>query len=281
MLWELVSRWHTLLPAMSETLGGSGYYYIITDVSGAHVFIGITFFVGSTHHNGTDVTSFYEPLVSWAESKLSWASPELVVTTIEVFPKVSYLFDKSLTGSDSGQGKTNILGSRLLSKSLLSTPSGVSKIVAQFKSISTLGESFNVIIGHIVAGGAVSTNKVDSALLPAWRKALVHIVITHGWKEGTSFAEQARIKRLMTFEMVPRLKALDWDTVGRRQTMGAYLNEADKEEVGWRDSFWGDNYARLRRVKDRWDGKGVFWCRPCVGSEDWDREGVCRIYVRE
>jgi len=116
---------------------------------------------------------------------------------------------------------------------------------------------------------------VDSAMHPAWRKAVTHFLVSLGWNAGDSFDKQDKIKELMTHQVVPKLKALDWD--GEKQTMGAYFNEADKEEQNWQDSFWGKNYGRLKEIKKKWDPSGVFWCRPCVGSEEWDKEGICKL----
>ena len=54
---------------------------------------------------------------------------------------------------------------------------------------------------------------------------------------------------------------------------GAYMNEADPTEPEWQKAFWGENYKRLARLKRKWDPRGVFWCRACVGSEEWVVEG--------
>jgi hypothetical protein len=59
---------------------------------------------------------------------------------------------------------------------------------------------------------------------------------------------------------------------------GAYFNEASVDEPGWQQSFWGHaNYARLLAAKLRVDPTGLFTCRNCVGSEQWDKSGTCRI----
>ena len=62
---------------------------------------------------------------------------------------------------------------------------------------------------------------------------------------------------------------------------GAYFNEADYFEVGWQEQFWGmDNYNKLLSIKSTWDPEGLFTCYNCVGSESWDRSGMCRIRPR-
>ena len=43
-----------------------------------------------------------------------------------------------------------------------------------------------------------------------------------------------------------------------------------------RTSFWGDNYARLRAIKDKYDPDGLFFLHHGVGSEDWSADGFTR-----
>ena len=268
-MWELVSRWHALAPAVKDQ-GGSGYYYILPNFleENLNFFIGILFFIGRT--DVKKIEDLFAPLTAWAYENIGGPETGLVNSTvIPPFPASAFFtnFGASSTGSNS------ILGSRLLSRDLLSTPEGVNRTTTALEELSALGGSF---IGHYVTPPQNIT--VDSAVHPAWRKAVSHLVVSTGWDAGDSFAKQAGIRKLLTQEMVPRLKALDWDEKAHKQTMGAYLNEADKEEENWQDSFWGENYGRLSQIKKKWDPDGVFWCRPCVGSEEWDSEGLCRNY---
>lgn len=46
---------------------------------------------------------------------------------------------------------------------------------------------------------------------------------------------------------------------------GAYLNEAHYGEPDWEKTFWGENYGRLLKVKERWDETHIFDCWKCVG----------------
>ena len=48
---------------------------------------------------------------------------------------------------------------------------------------------------------------------------------------------------------------------------GAYVNEADYFEPDWQQSFWGENYPKLARIKRKYDPDGLFTCHHCVGSE--------------
>jgi len=59
---------------------------------------------------------------------------------------------------------------------------------------------------------------------------------------------------------------------------GSYFHETDFYDPLWRQSFWGDDhYNRLYEIKQRYDPKGLYICHHCVGSEDWDATGTCRL----
>jgi FAD/FMN-containing dehydrogenase len=57
---------------------------------------------------------------------------------------------------------------------------------------------------------------------------------------------------------------------------GAYVNECDYFQADWQKAFWGDNYARLARVKRRYDPDGLFTVHHGVGSEAWSADGFTR-----
>jgi FAD/FMN-containing dehydrogenase len=59
--------------------------------------------------------------------------------------------------------------------------------------------------------------------------------------------------------------------------VGSYVAESDFFEEGWRESFWGTNYARLLAVKDKYDPDGLFFVRHGVGSERWSDDGFIRL----
>ena len=56
--------------------------------------------------------------------------------------------------------------------------------------------------------------------------------------------------------------------------------ETDYFEANWQDSFWGDNYARLKRIKQKYDPAGLFFLHHGVGSEDWSADGMTPVAAR-
>ena len=58
---------------------------------------------------------------------------------------------------------------------------------------------------------------------------------------------------------------------------GSYVWETDYFQPNWQDAFWGENYARLRAVKAKYDPGGLFFLHHGVGSEDWSADGFTRV----
>ena len=48
-------------------------------------------------------------------------------------------------------------------------------------------------------------------------------------------------------------------------------------EPDWQYAAFGENYPRLRAIKDTYDPEGMLWCRSCVGSEDWVEDAGGRL----
>ncbi|MBE3045503.1 FAD-binding protein [Candidatus Bathyarchaeota archaeon] len=74
----------------------------------------------------------------------------------------------------------------------------------------------SVIIGHLVANS--DNRDLDTALNPAWRDAVSHVVLGGGWPEGASDEEIQAFRDDVTYRQVAALKSLAPDS-------GAYFNE--------------------------------------------------------
>src|SRR5208337_3873183 len=57
----------------------------------------------------------------------------------------------------------------------------------------------------------------------------------------------------------------------------AYVWESNFFEPNWQQAYFGENYARLRAVKDKYDPDGLFFLHHGVGSEEWSADGFTRL----
>ena len=58
---------------------------------------------------------------------------------------------------------------------------------------------------------------------------------------------------------------------------GSYVNETSYFQPHWQTVFWGANYPKLLKIKQKVDPNGLFYCHHCVGSEFWQPGGMCRV----
>ncbi|CAG8899453.1 unnamed protein product [Penicillium egyptiacum] len=266
--WEAMTDFHAAIPSLNDA-GAGGYYFIIPDMPFNRTLVStlsiLLFFPNQTDIAKTD--RLFAPL----RSKLNATAGVMAQYTSTLFPSTRQVFSGLFIRGTDSTGKTVILGSRLFSRDLLVSPDGPEHLVNAWKKLE-----FNpgdTITGHIVAGGAVAKNSetVDSALNPAWRKAVTHMDFARSWAPNATLAQQQAVIRNLTEVDMPILKAVE----GCK--MGSYMNEANAYEPDFQKEFWGSNYLRLYEIKQKWDPNGLFIARKGVGSEDWDDAGLCRI----
>lgn len=117
------------------------------------------------------------------------------------------------------------------------------------------------LLGHMIARQTASDYYPETiSMNPAWRKTLVHFVPVEAWADGMDQAIIDQVYQEITNKKVTPLRKLSPDT-------GAYFNEADYNQPDWQWAFFGENYARLKDIKEKYDPNNTFWCRQCVGSE--------------
>jgi hypothetical protein len=268
--WDAFTEWHAALPSLNGA-GGSGYYFGVPDMplnatNSVSIIISLLMFPEKT--DVIEIDRLYQPLAAKLQQidGVKFANGSIPFPTMN-----STIFTMLLKGQSDSTGGTQMLASRLYSKDLLVSRDGPGRLSNAFRSIKW--NPYSEFIGHVVAGGAVAANadKVDSAVNPAWRKAISHLLFSGSWEANATLAEQNAIIKNMTDVEIPIIRSVEGE-----DQMGAYLNEANGYEPGFQAAFWGANYPRLYSIKQKWDPKGLFIARKGVGSEDWDDAGLCR-----
>lgn len=264
--WGGVQAFHNHLVELNDH-GGSGYYLLapqlpVTESQTEAAGVLFMFFVNQTDMSAVD------PLFSPLISDLKNATGVEPSYSTYAFPSMSNMYATFFSGNDT-TGTMVRLGSQLMSRSLFETGSS-QKLTNVMERLGVGLDSY--ILGVALAGGQVARNRdIESALNPAWRETLLHMIFTRALSPNMSFAEQEAIATNVT-EGVSQLKSVE------SARMGAYLNEADADEPNFQQSFWGSNYPRLRAIKAERDPSDLFIVRKGVGSENWDDSGLCRIY---
>ena len=54
---------------------------------------------------------------------------------------------------------------------------------------------------------------------------------------------------------------------------GSYVSESNYFNRNWQSEYWGENYARLKTAKAKYDPDGLFYVHHGVGSEEWSADG--------
>ncbi|KAG0352842.1 hypothetical protein BC939DRAFT_462832 [Gamsiella multidivaricata] len=258
---KVLSRFLSHQVEWSET-GWSGYSYFLRDV------MLVSYYLPDA--NITTAENSLSPFLKYVES----LGNVKINGTVYSFPTFWSCFQagSAATSNDTNAGTNTLLGSRLIPRRNFESSKGISQLTDALINIQgdllNYGNPLGVLITHLVAGGQVTKGtSAETSVLPAWRKALIHIAVGVGWENTTPLAEQKLVARKLT-EATQRLRDI---TPGS----GAYFNEADANEPNWQKNFFGSNYARLKVIKDKVDPAGLFVCRNCVGSEDWSQDFIC------
>ncbi|KAL5322954.1 hypothetical protein ACEPPN_007479 [Leptodophora sp. 'Broadleaf-Isolate-01'] len=137
---------------------------------------------------------------------------------------------------------------------------------------ATANGHFGFVCNAINAQKNIAPPVSENAVQPYWREALLSCIIASVWDWSIPFADMAGRQEEMTKVVDPLMKSI---TPGS----GAYLNEANVLEPDWQKEFYGSNYARLKKIKEKWDPKGLLYGATSVGSESShiDAEGrLCK-----
>lgn len=267
--WNVLEAFHKRLPEIADA-GGAGYYFFLpNDVENGTSTASLTLALFFT--NKTDQAPIKIIADKFIQDAQAFA-PDANYTLQNVPSFIGAIVFGLSSPPYDPTGGIVLLGSRLISRAFISLSGGPQRLGKALRAIYEGSGNKTGYTGHVVADGAVARNagKVQSALNPAWRKAIVHITFGRDWAPDATLAEQIAIREKLTNVEIPMLKTLE-------PGMGTYLNEANAYEADFQTTFWGDNYKRLYRIKQHIDPKGLFITRSGVGSEDWDGDGLCRV----
>ncbi|KAH7329441.1 FAD binding domain protein [Stachybotrys elegans] len=249
--WRMVAKLHSEMPRLKEG-GMQGYYYVLPpSIAGALTIM--WGFVLCNKPNGT-AESLFEPI-----ARLFDENPGTVRYASEIshYPDFFNYWNSTIGFEAVAQSAT--MGSRLLPAQALTD---VDRLSDAFQRATAPSDAQIpvIIIGHMIANS--DNAGLDVPLHPGWRRAVTHLILVEPYRDYIDAAAKEEVYGRMTYERVPILEAL-------APGSGAYFNEADPFDPQFQETFWADNYSRLKSIKDKYDPDSVLWCISCVGSEDW------------
>ncbi|PYH45020.1 putative isoamyl alcohol oxidase [Aspergillus saccharolyticus JOP 1030-1] len=244
LFFQGVARFHELLPAMVDA--GTTLIYEMTD----SIFLinPLTAFNKTSAEAKTILTPFLSALTELGiPYTVSYTQYDSYYDHYE-----KYMGPLPYGNLDVG---TYNYGGRLLPRSVLD--SDVTPLVSALRNITSQG-----IIAVGVGLNVTSSNDTANAIFPEWRKAAVTMQIGAAWNETAPWSQMLAEQYQMTHEAVPQLEAA---TPGA----GAYQNEADFNQLNWKETFFGENYDKLSEIKNKWDPDHVFYVLKGVDSDYW------------
>ncbi|KAJ9657458.1 hypothetical protein H2198_004333 [Neophaeococcomyces mojaviensis] len=259
--WSLVAYFHSQFPTISEA-GGMGYHYMLSGIAspeptyGNDVIYGAWMFPNKTPEEAQAIMNPVEA----AFNTSSWSIDPTYIA-ISTYDTTDNIMLSLASSTSEAAGVDGRLGSWLLDGPALTT--NFTKLKETIKGVMPLPW---LTISHVIAGpgvrNAVATIPNGSnAVNPAWRTAYAHVALPRSWPSHNVTA-----KNFITADLrdkVALLKAL-------APKSGAYINEADPSNPSWKEDYFGKNYPKLLEIKNKYDPQGVFWCKPCVGYDQWD-----------
>ncbi|KAF2738971.1 FAD-binding domain-containing protein [Polyplosphaeria fusca] len=155
-------------------------------------------------------------------------------------------------------------GSRLFPRSNFASETGRN---LTFSVLRSTVEGGQMVLGFATSPTLAKAGNPDNAVNPAWRNAVLHAITGRRWDAKSSTTDILSVRRSFTNGTMQKWRDV---TPGS----GSYLNEADRLEPNWQQSFWGSKYERLLQIKKDNDPRDVFWAANAVGSEGWTVESV-------
>lgn len=151
---------------------------------------------------------------------------------------------------------SSVVSSRLFPRSNFASETGrniTSNVLKQSAEAGQVLIAFNM---------ATRGSNPDNAVNPAWRNSIYHIIAGAPVNHKNSTLNIMASRSALTNGTMKKWRDI---TPGS----GSYLNEADRLEPDWQQSFWGNKYARLLEIKKELDPRDIFWAHNAVGSEGW------------
>ncbi|KAI0410955.1 FAD binding domain-containing protein [Xylaria grammica] len=165
---------------------------------------------------------------------------------------------------------TQVQASRLLPRSIIESESEIKSLIDTQKYISDLRNGTISIVGTGLSLPNKPSAASSNSVLPAWRDTSIHQMIYTSWDWDATWASNLEKQETMINDVYPALTKI-------APNSGTYMNEGNPAQVDWKEAFYGDNYWRLRTIKQHWDPDSLFYTHTGVGGDEWKIDANGRL----
>ncbi|GJE86543.1 FAD-binding domain-containing protein [Phanerochaete sordida] len=161
------------------------------------------------------------------------------VGLVDELPSWYAFFTKYVLTAEAAVGPEIVMGSRLLSTDLFANDSGKEALATAIDKVLPFSTPY------IVAGTPIGFPYVNgtTSVTPAWRSSLWHFIISKDFNYNSTLLDRQSTYTDVSLHTQP---FRDLTPEG-----GAYFNEGDVYEPSHRRSYWGNNYDKLLKTKQK------------------------------
>lgn len=246
--WDLIGIWHAGIPALVDTGAMLAYEINATDFS----LLPLT----SPDSSEDQVTSLLKPFTEELDKREIKYS--LNVTCLPTFLEHISVYFGPLP--DGVFPIAQVTGGRLVPRIVVQQDNKA--FTTAMRDIVQDGTFYLGFVALNVTQSRLGVGNTSNSVLPAWRDALIDVVVVSTWNFTEPFGSMVAVEDRLTNEIVPYLERITPNS-------GTYLNEGDFRLQSWKEDFYGSDYDRLRQIKKAYDPNDLLYATTAVGSDAW------------
>ncbi|KAI8633358.1 FAD binding domain protein [Xylariaceae sp. FL1651] len=256
--WDAVGSFNEKLPSMLDAGNTTIVYSLANNAFGVYN-------IAADGRTADEVRAILQPFLDYMDSR----GIPYNCTTHQSATFLEHLRRDYGPFPDGPFTTSGILGGRLVPRSLLLDSTGNKNLTQILRDVAS-GSEYAILMQSLDVGSTAVPKVSDNAVLPAWRKTAIQLILSASWDWTVPRAEMERREGIIANEFIPRLIAIT-------PCSGSYLNEANIKQVNWQSAFFGPNYSRLLSIKNKYDKKSLLYAAQAVGSEAWKEDAQGRL----
>ena len=194
-------------------------------------------------------------------------------STVEVLPTFYDVYTKYINpGGLQNSGMVRFMSTRLAPQMMFEDNEGIATLMDYIQQVSDLGfapRDFYISVGSPYVADATRPrdrhHRSETSVHPVWYDALWQLAVRFDMAWNATSEE-----RVKSFTALGQATIIQEELTG--PDGGSYGLETNPFTTNWQTSWWGPNYRRLLKIKNKYDPHHLLNCWKCVGFEESDLE---------